>query len=74
MQESRKIAEATIVEASSGLGLRYAVEVVFDDGEHQRLFSYFPGEIQFTEDELIGLTADEATELHFRRDLAYLRS
>ena len=38
------------------------------------LFPYYPDEISFTTDELIGLTIDEAFELKKQKDLRYLQS
>ena len=38
------------------------------------LFTYYPDEISFTTDELIGLTIDKAFELKKQKDLRYLQS
>jgi hypothetical protein len=38
------------------------------------LFSYFADEISFSSAELLGLTVEQANELHHRKDVAYLRS
>ena len=38
------------------------------------LFGYYPDEISFTTDELIGLTIDEAFELKKQKDIRYLQS
>ena len=38
------------------------------------LFAYYPDEISFTTDELIGLTIDEAFKLKKQKDLRYLQS
>ena len=38
------------------------------------LFTYYPDEINFTTDELIGLTIDEAFELKKQKDIRYLQS
>jgi hypothetical protein len=50
------------------------VQAQFDDGTQQVLFEYYPDEISFTANELIGLTASEAMALRYRKDLEYLRS
>lgn len=50
------------------------VEATFEDGSTQVLFSFYPDELSFTEEEFIGKTALEALELKARRDAAYLRS
>lgn len=42
--------------------------------ERTLLFSYYPDEISFTTDELIGLTIDEAFELKKQKDIRYLQS
>jgi len=50
------------------------VIVTFEDGEEKTLFSFYPGEIQFTEQEFIGLTEAEARTLRVNKDEIYLRS
>ena len=42
--------------------------------ERTLLFKYYPDEISFTTDELIGLTIDEAFELKKQKDIRYLQS
>ena len=44
------------------------------DQEWDLLFTFFPNEISFYKDELIGLSDDEANGLHYQRDHAYLIS
>lgn len=44
------------------------------DGEEHRLFDYYPDELHFAADEFIGLTPEQAHELKFQRDKAYLQS
>lgn len=44
------------------------------DDEFQRLLSYYWDEISFTENEILGLTKDEAMKLYFDKDREYLRS
>lgn len=52
-----------------------AVFVWFDDQpDWQVLFTYFPDEIGFNEEELTGLTEKEAKDLRLERDLEYLRN
>ena len=55
---------------------RFAVEAhaIFDDGKESVLFVYFPDELSFTEEELIGLTDEEAYNLFIKKDNEYLRS
>ena len=50
-----------------------AVRVRFDDGAEQVLFSFYPDELQFSEDEVIGLTEVDAQALFTQKDVAYLR-
>ena len=50
------------------------VNATFDNGENKTLFSFFPDEISFSTGEFIGLTEDEAYDLHHKKDVAYLRS
>ena len=45
-----------------------------NDPEWNLLFTYFPNEISFYKDEIIGLTEDEANDLHFQRDHEYFVS
>lgn len=45
-----------------------------NDGSELRLFSYYPDELTFWEEEFIGLTVSEALKLFHDRDIAYLRS
>ncbi|MFH1404985.1 MAG: hypothetical protein ABIH21_02710 [Patescibacteria group bacterium] len=51
-----------------------AVHATFDDGTTEKLFEYYPDEIGFSPSEFIGLTLDQALDLHRKRDVAYLRS
>ena len=50
------------------------VYVTTQDGVEHRLWSYYPDEISFTENEFVGLTLDAARNLKFQKDRAYLRS
>ena len=45
-----------------------------DNPDWQVLFTYYPNEISFYEDELIGLTVSDAMRLRFEHDLEFLRS
>ena len=42
--------------------------------EERRLFDFFPDEITFSSEEFVGRTIEEAHELKFNKDRAYLRS
>lgn len=53
-----------------------AMPQVYVDTENaisQYLFSYYPDEIQFTPEEFIGLTIEEAHALKTKKDIAYLQ-
>jgi hypothetical protein len=50
------------------------VEVTYNDGSSDKLFSFYPDEIFFRESEFIGLTRGQAMDLRHRKDVAYLRS
>jgi hypothetical protein len=49
------------------------VNVTFDDGTTEDLFSFYPDEISFRESDFIGLTAKEARNLKFEKDRAFLK-
>lgn len=52
-----------------------AVMVRFDNKEEEvKLFEYYPDEISFDAHEFIGLTADQARALKFKKDKNYLQS
>ena len=51
------------------------VEVwIDDDPDWQVLFTYYPDEINFYKEEIEGISVEEALNLHWERDLEYLRS
>lgn len=51
------------------------VHVKLDDGTAKFvLFFYYPDEISFSATELLGLTVEQANELHHKKDVAYLQS
>lgn len=50
------------------------VHAKFSDGSQKDVVHYYCDEIDFSESEFIGLTADQARELFHRKDIAYLRS
>lgn len=50
------------------------VFVTVEGEEEKFLFEYYPDEIQFTEDEFIGLTIQEAKGLKAQKDKNYLLS
>jgi len=50
------------------------VTVTFEDESEKELFSYYPDEITFSPDELLGLTEEEARALKVKKDRDYLQS
>ncbi len=50
------------------------VTVTFSDGTVKKLFSFYPDEINFSEEEFIGLTEAEAHALRQKKDVAFLQS
>ena len=50
------------------------VIVTFENGHSKTLFSFYPDEIQFKDNEFIGLTEGEAHDLKRKKDVAFLRS
>jgi len=50
------------------------VYVTLEDGNEQFLFEYYPDEISFTEQELIGLTIKESITLKFNKDKKYMQT
>lgn len=55
-------------------GLKIKVIALLSDGVTSILFSYYPDELSFTEEELAGLTVSEAVDLFHRKDTDYLQS
>ena len=64
------------VRASEILGANGTVRVLasFEDGVMFPAFDYYDDEISFSENELVGLTLEQALELKFKKDIDYLRS
>ena len=52
---------------------RMQITVETEDGTHETIFSYYPDELSFHQDELIGLTIPEARDLFVRKDTKFLR-
>ena len=47
---------------------------ILEDGAEILLFSYYPDEISFSEQEFIGLSVSEARYLKFKKDKLFLQS
>lgn len=56
------------------LGEMRTVTATFDNGMRRDLFSFSPDEIMFSEDEVVGLTEQEADELRRLKNLTFLQS
>ena len=50
------------------------VDVEYENGDKETIFSYFPDELAFSSDEFTNLTKDEALKLFHKKDVEYLRS
>lgn len=53
---------------------RMQVTVKLEDGTQETIFSYYIDELSFHQDELIGLTINEAGALFLKKDKKYLQS
>ena len=70
----RKIRDCEIKKSYSDPSI-IGVYVWFDDeSDWNLLFTYYPDELTFDKDELIGLSENEALDLHWQRDLEYFNS
>lgn len=47
---------------------------VYEDGSEEFLFGYFPEEYSISTSELIGKTQEEAFDVKYKKDLAFMRS
>ncbi len=50
------------------------VVATLDDGTTETLFRYFPDELHFSADELVGRSVEEARALRHKRDVDWLTS
>ena len=74
MSDEKKIVECNITSSPSMFDLPKVMVKLEGSDIFEELFDYYPDEISFTEDEFIGRTADEARNLKFKKDKAYLQS
>jgi hypothetical protein len=72
MNENKKIVDCIIVEGTK-YGNMICVRYEETDGWHA-LGCYYPDELYYGENEVIGLTKREAKDLMHQKDVAYLRS
>jgi hypothetical protein len=75
MSDPRKIVAARIEPAVrfGDMAVVY-IQTHGNEGEEEKLFSYFEDEISFRGTELVDLTVDQAYELRHKKDVAYLQS
>jgi hypothetical protein len=50
------------------------VFITLENNKEEFLFEFYPDEINFSQEEFIGLTVEEAKSLKFKKDKAYLQS
>jgi len=75
MSEEHKIIKAKITERPKSLfDPMPKVIVTYENGEQEELFEFYPDEIDFEEEEFIGLTKREALRLRQEKDIDYLQS
>lgn len=53
-------------------GYKMEVHATFTDGATKKIFTFFDDELSFTEQEFVGLTEEQARNLHTKRDSSYL--
>ncbi len=72
--KQKMVNEAKVV-PGQGLSGEAKVEVKFEgDDEWTVLFTFFEDEISFKKEELIGLSENDARDLKYLKDVAYIRS
>lgn len=48
--------------------------ITLENNKEDFLFEFYPDEISFSQEELVGLTVEEAKNLKFKKDKAFLQS
>lgn len=51
-----------------------SVTVMYENGIEEKLFDFYPDEISFKKEELIGLTKEQVLKLRHEKDVSFLRS
>lgn len=75
MNKDRKIVTADVGKMPKSIFDKMPeVTVEYDDGESEKLFSYYPDEISFSPSEFVGSTRSEAITMRHKKDVAYLQS
>jgi hypothetical protein len=49
------------------------VTAIYEDGSSEELFDFYPDEISFTPEELVGLSFSEALDLKVKKDKEFLQ-
>jgi hypothetical protein len=71
MQIEPTVVSVEIVHPSMG---ESTVTAKFSDSTERVVLRYYRDEVSYTHDEFVGKTAGEVSDMHFRKDSAYLRS
>jgi len=75
MQTTQKIVSARITDMPKSFRDPLPeVHAKLEDGSEVKLFEYYPDEISFRATEFVGLTIEQASQLKFKKDVAFLRS
>lgn len=51
-----------------------SVIAIFKDNAKYKIFGYYPDELYFSRNDIVGKTIDEALAIRLKKDVAYLRS
>lgn len=72
----KKITRVQIVPAvpAQGIWVNKILGVLEGDTNMMLLLEYYPDELRFTPEEILGKTLEEVRHLHFLKDKAYLQS
>lgn len=68
-----KISSVKFQDSENRYGDKEAVATM-ENGSEEFVFAWFSDELSFREEELLGLTIEQARDLKTTRDIAYLRS
>jgi len=68
-----KIVSVRFQDSDHRYGDKEAVATL-EDGREEFVFPWFSDELSFREEELLGLTVEEARDVKTARDIAYLRA
>lgn len=74
MKTANKITSARITAMPKSFSDPMPQVMVTIDNQEHLAFEYYPDELQFSPDEFIGLTLQEARDLKVKKDIQYLQS